>query len=190
MRNKITSAPKKRSWGDLPPDFADVLRSLSALKSTMKLKEITAPNVARHAVAIDAYLEPDSATGRFVVLYDAEKTQLWGSALRVVTYIEADLSADFVKSEEFTDDVFARFEFYLQKTGASLIGGTITTTTDRHYGNYLDKFFTGHQPISTIEARISWTPQIPDIAGDFLAFEKMMYLTAQRQYIAKPSILQ
>jgi hypothetical protein len=39
-----------------------------------------------------------SATGRFVVLYDEQKTEIWSAPLRVVSYTEADLAPEYINS--------------------------------------------------------------------------------------------
>jgi hypothetical protein len=197
MHSKPNSASDSSRWSNLPHDFADVLRSLSNLKSTMSLNEIVAPKISQHAVAIAACLEPDSTTGRFVVLYDENKVEVWNSPLQVVVYIEADLLQDDDNGTNYVDDIFNRFDFGIQKIGGTQISGTVTTITDRYYGNNFNvnskKKWESETQVqetsSAIEIRISWTPRLSDISADFLVFEKMMYTIAGRQYVAKPSIL-
>jgi hypothetical protein len=50
---------------------------------------------------------------------------------------------------------------------------------NRHYEDNFTAIgsLEAHASSASVEVRISWTPQTPDIAADFLVFEKMMYAT-------------
>jgi hypothetical protein len=177
-------AQKTHKWGDnLPPAFVEILESLQDANksSSIRLIECDPPKkLSKCSVGIEGYLDPDIATGRFVVLYDPLKNELWGGDTRVMTYTEADLNADMYKKCDYADQIWAHYLKELERIGAASATSTITVTSDHYYGDIealdlgLPSVGACRESSQGIEIRASWTASSRSLLKDLQVWEKMM----------------
>ncbi|XNZ01262.1 DUF3000 domain-containing protein [Micrococcus luteus] len=151
----------------LPGAFRTALRELrhATPRREVQLREIAAPQgLAPHAVALAADVRPLAdeddispalATGRFVLLYDPEGSDLWQGTFRVVTYIKAGLELDVAEDPMLGAVAWTWLveSLELRHADYTAAGGTATRILAESFGTLAER------PDATeIEMRASWTP--------------------------------
>ncbi|WP_299165730.1 DUF3000 domain-containing protein [uncultured Arthrobacter sp.] len=186
--------------GDLsqvPPEFLDALAGLRQARSRaeLRLDEIPAPSrLAPYAVALGAEVlqgaqpgplplhgparaafqqdhSEELATGRFILLYDPEGSEVWDGTFRIVTYIRAQLEPDMgndalLGSVAWTWLVEA---LHNHDAGYRSAGGTATRILSESYGSLADRVDT-----IDIELRASWTPDSDSVQKHLEAWGDMV----------------
>ena len=181
----------------LPAEFLDALSGLrkAARRSEVRLEEIPAPaRLAPFAVALGAEVfeatpimpppvhgparspilppEPDElATGRFILLYDPEGSEVWNGCFRIVTYIRAQLEPDMGNDALLGSVAWTWLVEALGNHGARhhSSGGTATRILSESYGTLEDRADT-----IDIELRASWTPDTSDVRRHLEAWSEMV----------------
>lgn len=149
--------------------------------SSIRLVECEPPKkLAKHSVGIEGYLDPDIATGRFVVLYDPLKRDLWGDSTRILAYTEADLDTKMYKQCDYASQIWAHYLKELEKIKAHHATSTITVTSDNYYGDIgaldlgVPSIGSTQEASHGIEIRASWTAASTSVLTDLQVWEKMM----------------
>ncbi|MBD7993864.1 DUF3000 domain-containing protein [Arthrobacter sp. Sa2CUA1] len=185
--------------GDLsqvPPEFLTALGALRRAKCRpeLRLEEIPAPTrLAPFAVSLAADVvcsgpQPtdgtfhgpvgqvlpqaqELATGRFILLYDPEGSDVWNGNFRIVTYIRAELEPDMGNDQMLGSVAWAWLVDALQEHGArySSAGGTATRILSESYGT-----LAGRSDAIDIELRASWTPDGADVQSHLEAWSDMV----------------
>ncbi|MDQ0735065.1 DUF3000 domain-containing protein [Arthrobacter agilis] len=178
----------------LPAEFLDALAGLrkAARRSEIRLEEIPAPSrLAPFAVALGAEVfeasplplhgpargllapsDPEElATGRFILLYDPEGSEVWNGRFRIVTYIRAQLEADMGNDALLGSVAWTWLVEALETRGARhhSTGGTATRILSESYGTLEDRPDT-----IDIELRASWTPETQDVRRHLEAWSDMV----------------
>lgn len=186
--------------GDLsqvPPEFLNALTGLrqARCRNELRLDEIPAPSrLAPYAVALGAEVlqgaQPgplpvhgparaafqhdhaeELATGRFILLYDPDGSEVWDGTFRIVTYIRAQLEPDMgndalLGSVAWTWLVEA---LHNHDAGYRSAGGTATRILSESYGSLADRVDT-----IDIELRASWTPDSDSVQKHLEAWADMV----------------
>jgi hypothetical protein len=186
--------------GDLSAVPADFMTALAALRraqcrSELRLEELPAPSrLAPFAVAIGAEVvqpaapagrplhgpalaavgnsgETELATGRFVLLYDAEGSELWDGTFRIVTYIRAQLDAEMGNDSLLGSVAWTWLVEALDvhHAGYRNAGGTATRILSESFGT-----LAGQQDAIDIELRASWTPDSAQVQAHLEAWSDMV----------------
>jgi hypothetical protein len=178
----------------LPAEFLDALAGLrkAARRSEIRLEEIPAPSrLAPFAVALGAEIfeasplplhgpargllarsDPEElATGRFILLYDPDGSEVWNGRFRIVTYIRAQLEADMGNDALLGSVAWTWLVEALETHGARhhSTGGTATRILSESYGTLEDRPDT-----IDIELRASWTPETSDVRRHLEAWSDMV----------------
>ncbi|MCU1632411.1 MAG: Enoyl-CoA hydratase [Micrococcaceae bacterium] len=181
----------------LPGEFLDALSGLrkAARRSEIRLEEIPAPSrLAPFAVALGAEIfastpvtppplhgparalvlppQPEElATGRFILLYDPEGSEVWNGCFRIVTYIRAQLEPDMGNDALLGSVAWTWLVEALENHGARhhSTGGTATRILSESYGTLEDRPDT-----IDIELRASWTPATSDVRRHLEAWSEMV----------------
>lgn len=181
----------------LPAEFLDALSGLrkAGRRSEIRLAEIPAPaRLAPFAVALGAEVfessptsptpphgparllmpapEPEElATGRFILLYDPEGSEVWNGRFRIVTYIRAQLEPDMGNDALLGSVAWTWLVEALANHGARhhSTGGTATRILSESYGSLEDRADT-----IDIELRASWTPETADVRRHLEAWSEMV----------------
>ncbi len=165
-----------------PQPFRDAIGSLLAttVRREARVERIRPPQRLApwtFAVAIDIGTaeNPDSATGRLVVLYDPDGAEAWDGELRLVAYAQADLAADMAGDPLLPAVGWSWLTESLDHRNAehTAVGGTVTQTTSTRFGDV-------HGPSSTIqlELRGSWTATTTDLSTHLRAFVDLLCTAA------------
>ncbi len=187
--------------GDLsqvPPEFLNALAGLRRAKcrNELRLDEIPAPSrLAPFAVALGAEVLQDAqpgplpvhgparaalqhddraeelATGRFILLYDPEGSEVWDGTFRIVTYIRAQLEPDMGNDALLGSVAWTWLVEALQNhdAGYRSAGGTATRILSESYGSLADRVDT-----IDIELRASWTPDSGSVQKHLEAWADMV----------------
>ncbi len=186
--------------GDLsqvPPEFLNALAGLRRAKcrGELRLNEIPAPSrLAPFAVALGAEVLQEGrpgplpvhgparvalqqeqgeelATGRFILLYDPEGSEVWDGTFRVVTYIRAQLEPDMGNDALLGSVAWTWLVEALQNhnAGHRLAGGTATRILSESFGSLADRVDT-----IDIELRASWTPDSESVQNHLEAWADMV----------------
>lgn len=187
----------KGDLSQVPPEFLNALSELRSAKcrSEIRLDEIPAPSrLAPFAVALGAEVfrdarpgrmpvhgpamaafaqeEPEElATGRFILLYDPDGSEVWDGSFRVVTYIRAQLEPDMGNDSLLGSVAWTWLVEALTNHGAGhrAAGGTATRILSESYGTLADRVDT-----IDIELRASWTPDTDRIQNHLEAWADMV----------------
>lgn len=164
-----------------PAPFRNAVQSLlaTALRPEATLETIRPPQRLApwtYAVAVDVDAGGnDSSTGRLVVLYDPDGHEAWDGVLRLVAYVQADLTPDMAGDPLLPQVGWSWLtEALVQRQAAhTAVGGTVTQTTSTRFGDL-------HGPSSTtqIEMRGSWTATDEDLSRQLLAFVDLLSTAA------------
>ncbi|GAB3541321.1 DUF3000 domain-containing protein [Arthrobacter tecti] len=186
--------------GDLskvPPEFLNALAGLRHAKcrSELRLDEIPAPSrLAPYAVALGAEVLQDArpgpvpvhgparaalqpadpeelATGRFILLYDPDGSEVWDGTFRIVTYIRAQLEPDMGNDALLGSVAWTWLVEALQthEAGHRSAGGTATRILSESFGSLADRVDT-----IDIELRASWTPDSGSVQNHLEAWADMV----------------
>lgn len=186
--------------GDLsqvPPEFLNALAGLrqARCRSELRLDEIPAPSrLAPYAVALGAEVFQDSrpgplaahgparaahrnehpeelATGRFILLYDPDGSDVWDGTFRIVTYIRAQLEPDMGNDALLGSVAWTWLVEALQSHGAGYreAGGTATRILSESFGSLAERADT-----IDIELRASWTPDSDSVQNHLEAWADMV----------------
>ena len=175
---------------EAPAAFAAAVAALREvrLRSEVVLTEVPAPaRIAPFAVAlagdvlspepaVDEQGPQELATGRFILLHDPAAPQEWGGTFRVVTYVRADLEAEFGADPMLGQVGWSWLEEGLAASGAAAsgVGGTVTRVLSEGYGA-----LAGRPPSVDVELRASWTPHDPlDVAAHLRAWAVLVCTVA------------
>jgi len=181
----ITRLPSDQA----PEVFARALEQLRSarLRPEVVLAEVPAPQrIAPYAVALTAEVlapalrsggeEPDElASGRFVLLHDPAAPEPWDGTFRAVTFVRAELEAEFG-----TDPMLAMvgWSWLLEALDARQArytqdGGTVTRVLSQSFGALADR-----PPSVELEVRGSWTPRGDDLGTHLVAWADLLCTVA------------
>lgn len=148
-----------------PAEFRIAVESLRAasVRDELVLQQIDAPGkLAKHEVAFSANIDAastdvatDLGTGRFVLLWDPEEPEPWGSRFRVITFAKSPLETDIGADEQIADVAWAWLTEALQNRHANFIAeaGTATRIISSGYGA-----LSNQSDHAELEIRASWSP--------------------------------
>lgn len=148
-----------------PAEFRLAVESLRAasVRDELVLRQIDAPGkLAKHEVAFSANIDAastdvatDLGTGRFVLLWDPEEPEPWGSRFRVITFAKSPLETDIGADEQIADVAWAWLTEALQNRHANFIAeaGTATRIISSGYGA-----LSNQSDHAELEIRASWSP--------------------------------
>jgi hypothetical protein len=148
-----------------PAEFRLAVESLRAasVRDELVLQQIDAPGkLAKHEVAFSANIDAastdvatDLGTGRFVLLWDPEEPEPWGSRFRVITFAKSPLETDIGADEQISDVAWAWLTEALQNRHANFIAeaGTATRIISSGYGA-----LSNQSDHAELEIRASWSP--------------------------------
>jgi len=148
-----------------PAEFRLAVESLRAasVRDELVLQQIEAPGkLAKHEVAFSANIDAastdvatDLGTGRFVLLWDPEEPEPWGSRFRVITFAKSPLETDIGADEQISDVAWAWLTEALQNRHANFIAeaGTATRIISSGYGA-----LSNQSDHAELEIRASWSP--------------------------------
>ena len=148
-----------------PAEFRLAVESLRAasVREELVLQQIDAPGkLAKHEVAFSANIDAastdvatDLGTGRFVLLWDPEEPEPWGSRFRVITFAKSPLETDIGADEQISDVAWAWLTEALQNRHANFIAeaGTATRIISSGYGA-----LSNQSDHAELEIRASWSP--------------------------------
>lgn len=177
--------PQLEDKSSLPPEFAQAVDAIHRAQSRPELvvTEISAPgNLAPYAIALAADVTPsrhgsdsDLGTGRFILLYDPEEPEEWGSAFRVVCFAQAPLETDIGLDPFLADVAWAWLVDALEARGAeyTAASGTATKIISSGFGELAEQG-DGAQ----IELRASWSPQSSDLAAHVAGWGDLLCMLA------------
>lgn len=174
-----------------PAEFLFALGTLrkAQRRSELRLDDIPAPSrLAPYAVALSAEVigpSPDGdaegvdseefhyelATGRFILLYDPDGSDVWDGEFRIVTYIRAQLDAEMGNDEMLSSVAWTWLVEALENHRATyrVAGGTATRVLSESFGTLSDR------PGSIdIELRASWTPGGADVSSHLEAWSDVV----------------
>ncbi|MDR0950798.1 MAG: DUF3000 domain-containing protein [Candidatus Ancillula sp.] len=187
-----TKVGKSKFGVDLPVEFVQILTSLDGADKTVPLKLAEGKplvNLSKYSIVIEMVLEPDLATGRFVVMYDPSKEKNWGSPVRVAAFFEANISEDEFYDRNYAARLWGAFELEMSKIRARNLAGTASKASDEYFGRFSRSNLETAMPESYgIELRASWGADNFNLRQDLLQFSKIMYYACHKDFIVKPSL--
>jgi hypothetical protein len=109
----------------------------------------------------------EGATGRLVVLYDADGVEAWDGEIRLVAYAQADLSSDMAGDPLLPAVGWSWLTEALSDRAPAhtAVGGTVTQTTSTRFGD-----LHGPTSVTQLEMRASWTARDTDLGQHLIAF--------------------
>ncbi|MGH3663283.1 MAG: DUF3000 domain-containing protein [Micromonosporaceae bacterium] len=151
-----------------PEVFNRAVGSLRAVRPRHEilLEEIAAPKrLAPYAFAQSAAVvrgEDEVATGRLILLHDPAGHEAWMGALRLVTYITAEIEPEMASDPLLPAVGWSWLVDALNTAHAEhvAIGGTVTQTSSTRFGE-----LAGAPPAADLEIRASWTPVDEDLSA-------------------------
>ncbi|MDR1861580.1 MAG: DUF3000 family protein [Candidatus Ancillula sp.] len=173
--------------------FSRILESIKSAQtvSQLKLTEVEAPKkLARFSVAIDGVLEPNLATGKFIVMFDPKGDHELENDIRVIAFFEADYELEKILEKKTSNTLIGRFENQLELVGAKNITGNVSCSYDRHFGNSPESLLDPLDGITTSEVsvRISWSTDDTNLLDDLIAWEKMIHFTVGIDYPVRSTL--
>jgi hypothetical protein len=165
-----------------PKPFRDAISSLltTTVRREARVERIRPPQRLApwsYAVAVDigTAANPDSATGRLVVLYDPDGAEAWDGEIRLVAFAQADLSPDMAGDPLLPAVGWSWLTESLEHRNAehTAVGGTVTQTTSTRFGD-----LHGPTTSSQLELRGSWTATTPDLSRHLQAFVDLLCTAA------------
>lgn len=126
--------------------------------------------LARSAGGDDAE-DNELATGRFILLYDPDGSDVWDGQFRIVTYIRAQLEAEMGNDEMLGSVAWTWLVEALENHKAPYrsAGGTATRVLSESFGT-----LSGRPGSIDIELRASWTPTRADVSSHLEAWSDMV----------------
>ena len=140
-----------------PAAFTAAVESLehASIRDDVVVQDTPAPTrIAPHAAAVTIDLD-ESASGRLVYLHDPAGQQAWSGRDRLVAFARVEVDDAMATDALLADVVWAWLIEAMEAHGAALraLGGTVTTTSSRRYGNLAHL-----PPTQEVELRCSWSP--------------------------------
>ncbi|MDI2098034.1 DUF3000 domain-containing protein [Ruicaihuangia caeni] len=154
--------PDSPAEAPLPDEFRAALDAVRAVsvRSEVTIGEIPSPpRLAPYSTALAADIAAhgveDLGTGRFVLLYDPDEPEAWGSPFRVVCFAQAPLELEIALDPLTADVTWSWLVDALDSRHARYhsASGTATKTLSTGYGE-----LAGEGSGAMIELRASWSP--------------------------------
>jgi hypothetical protein len=158
--------------------------AVERLRSVRPRPEITVTELppprrlAPYAYALGGEVQPigfeESTTGRLILLYDPAEPEGWQGALRLVTYVTAELEPDLATDPLLPEVGWSWLTEALAAHAPSYraLAGTVTQTTSTRFGE-----LAGPPALADLEIRASWTPA-GDLAGHLAGWCALLASTA------------
>ena len=162
-------------------EFAVALQSLQAAATRLEvsLLEIEAPSgLATHSIAFNCDINPtnehqkiDLGTGRFVLLWDTEPQESWGSNFRIIIYAKSPLETDIGSEDSSTGITWSWLSDALEHLNASYCAeaGTTTRVISRGFGA-----LSAQSDHAELELRASWSPTDGNIGAHLEAWQNLI----------------
>ncbi len=165
----------------VPKVFLRAVDGLRAVRprTEIVLEEMSAPrHLAPYAYALGATVLRDSeeiATGRLVLLYDPAGHEAWEGALRLVTYVTAEVEPEIAADPLLPAVGWSWLIDALEEHGAEFTaaGGTVTQTASTRFGD-----LAGPPIAADLEVRASWTPLDDELGAHLEAWCTLLASTA------------
>lgn len=154
----------------------------SEIRPELLWKEIPSPeSVAQQSLALaagvkqgtgdDTSIDSQAGAGRFMLLYDPESVEEWGSNFRVVCFAQAPLEVEIGLDPFIADVTWAWLLDALETRGASYtnISGTATKIISEGFGGLA---YQGKG--SQLELRASWSPTGTQFASHAEAWSEVL----------------
>lgn len=148
------------------------------VREEIHLKQIEEPDkLATHAIAFSAHIveelssPADAGTGRFVLLWEPEMQEAWGSRFRVVCFAKSPLEANIGADELGSDIAWAWLTDALSNRQAAYTNaaGTATRIMSSGYGSLASQ--ADH---AELEVRASWSPKSYEIGQHIEAWQDLV----------------
>jgi hypothetical protein len=155
----------------------DAIRG-AEVREELHLKQIEEPDkLATHAVAFTAHIieelstPADAGTGRFVLLWEPEMQEAWGSRFRVVCFAKSPLETNIGADELGSDIAWAWLTDALSNRHAEYgnAAGTATRIMSSGYGSLASQ--ADH---AELEVRASWSPKSYEIGQHLEAWQDLV----------------
>lgn len=165
---------------DAPAAFQLVVESIRAaeFRDELHVKQIEEPDkLATCAIAFSAHITEDlstpadAGTGRFVLLWEPEVQDSWGSQFRVVCFAKSPIEANIGSDELGSDIAWAWLTDALSYRHAEYTApaGTATRIISSGYGSLAKQ--SDH---AEIEVRASWSPKNGSIGNHIEAWQDLV----------------
>lgn len=117
------------------------------------------------------FIDSHSGAGRFMLLYDRDSAEEWGSPFRVVCFVQAPLELEIGLDPFIAEVAWAWLTDALQLRGAEYeeLAGTATKVISEGFGQ-LSRQGKGSQ----LELRASWSPRDTDFAAHVEAWAEVL----------------
>nr|WP_202106928.1 DUF3000 domain-containing protein [Agromyces seonyuensis] len=152
-------------------------------RDDLVVSEIPAPgSLAPYATALSADVAPPThgidselGTGRFVLLYDPDEPEAWGSRFRIVCFAEAPLEPEIGIDPFLADVAWSWLVDALDARGARYVAasGTATKILSTGFGE-LARQGDG----ARIELRASWSPLDSDVTAHVEGWGELLCMLA------------
>jgi hypothetical protein len=166
-----------------PDASAEFIAAVEAIRNAevreeIHLKQIEEPDkLATHAIAFSAHIiedlatPADAGTGRFVLLWEPEMQESWGSRFRVVCFAKSPLETNIGADELGSDIAWAWLTDALSNRQAeySNAAGTATRIISSGYGSLATQ--ADH---AELEVRASWSPKSYEIGQHLEAWQDLV----------------
>ena len=165
-----------------PALFRDAVHSLTStpVRAEVRVEPLRAPQrLAPWSYALGADVRgtdgADLATGRLVLLHDPDGAEAWDGTLRLVAYVSAEMDEQMGIDVMLPTVGWSWLTDALQERDAPYraAGGTVTQTTSTRFGD-----IAGPTTVVTVELRVSWTADEPDLGPHLLAFVDLLCTAA------------
>jgi hypothetical protein len=155
----------------------DAIRA-AEIREELHVKQIEEPEkLATHAIAFSAHITEDlstpadAGTGRFVLLWEPDMQEAWGSRFRVVCFAKSPLETNIGADELGSDIAWAWLTDALSNRHAEYgnAAGTATRIISSGYGSLATQ--ADH---AELEVRASWSPKSYEIAAHLEAWQDLV----------------
>ena len=159
--------------------FESVLAQIREIKvrNEIDVAEVPAPQkLAPFSIALNAEVEGDVATGKFVLLHDPFGQEGWSGKYRCVTYVRAAIDTEMVSDPLLADVGWTWLLESLKKHGCEFVApsGTVTRVASASFGTLNER-----DEESELEVRASWTPiEGEKIANHVRAWIELLEMTS------------
>ncbi|NDH65128.1 MAG: DUF3000 family protein [Microbacteriaceae bacterium] len=166
---------------NVAPEFALAMNSLreALMREEILVTEIEAPGgLAAHSVAFNCdvkasneFQKIDLGTGRFVLLWDEEPQESWGSRFRVIIFAKSPLETDIGSEESSTGITWTWLKESLEylDAGYSAEAGTTTRVISRGFGA-----LSNQADHAELELRASWSPNDSNVGAHLMAWQNLI----------------
>ena len=159
---------------DVPATFRTALASIASAhtRADVRLSEVPAPpRIAAYAAAINATVLPEEldTTGRLVLLHEPGGNDAWNGDLRIVALVKARVEAEIGSDDLWADAAWSWIADALEDLPHHSLGGTVTKVINRSFGQ-LDS----RDDEVSVEMRVSWTPETPDVGPHVTAWTELL----------------